>query len=296
MSVDVDAGLAVGAGKDKLYGVIEVYGSPYADRINGASGNGAVLEFLAGVGGDDVIDGRGGRDWVKGGPGDDTITGGEGADDLDGDEGAEPCSRARARPTGASTAARTPILRRSSTRPTRWPAARRPAETRRPRARRPDRSRPGPGDPVHPGPGDLIDPGSWSGNPGEGPGDPGVGPDPSAPFSCNASAPRQTLVSARRRGVAITVACAHVTRLTARLTVSASTARALKLTRSRSARRVTVGQATLSTAEASFAIRLSTKARRALTRAPRVTLTLEVSARVDDLTVTRRLAVPLSIG
>ena len=87
--VDLGAGVASGDGSDTLIGVNEVYGTPFADDLTGSNTNGSRLEFLAGIGGNDTMDGRGGRDLLRGGDGADTLAGGSGRDELEGGNGAD---------------------------------------------------------------------------------------------------------------------------------------------------------------------------------------------------------------
>jgi hypothetical protein len=63
--------------------VAGVMGTPFADRIQGRSGN----DFICGFGGDDVICGGPGADTIHGGDGDDEIQGDVGDDVLFGDDG-----------------------------------------------------------------------------------------------------------------------------------------------------------------------------------------------------------------
>jgi Ca2+-binding RTX toxin-like protein len=76
--VDLGAGTAIDTfgTQDRLIGVEQVYGSNFADTINGSAGG-------------DLLFGRGGNDLLQGLGGNDTLTGGEGADTLDGGAGTD---------------------------------------------------------------------------------------------------------------------------------------------------------------------------------------------------------------
>ena len=65
------------------YGADFLYGSVYADEIDGLSGN----DEIRGNGGNDVINGGGGNDKLYGGMGDDVMNGGDGNDILIGESG-----------------------------------------------------------------------------------------------------------------------------------------------------------------------------------------------------------------
>jgi Ca2+-binding RTX toxin-like protein len=69
VTVDLAAGTGSGEGTDTIAGIEELYGSQYADVIEGGSGD----EVLQGYGGDDIL---------SGGAGDDTLVGLGGADVL----------------------------------------------------------------------------------------------------------------------------------------------------------------------------------------------------------------------
>jgi len=58
VQVDLQTGVATGEGRDTMTNVETVIGSNFADRMAGTSG----LNFLLGIGGNDVLDGRGGFD------------------------------------------------------------------------------------------------------------------------------------------------------------------------------------------------------------------------------------------
>lgn len=67
--VDLNAHSATGAGNDKIWGMEQVVGSQFDDRISGDKG----VNFLLGGAGEDVLRGRGGADVLAGGEGDDTF-------------------------------------------------------------------------------------------------------------------------------------------------------------------------------------------------------------------------------
>jgi hypothetical protein len=263
VSVDLDAGTAVGDGRDRLYGVTEVYGSPFPDSIEGAQFN-ATREFLAGGGGGDTIDGRGGHDWLKGGPGDDVLTGGEGADELDGDAGADTL-RAR---DGASD-------RRVDCGADADPTAILDASDPTSGCERIDDGVNHDPDPtVTPTPIETATPTPIA--------TATPTPKPTPRLSCTVTAPRQKMKTARRRGVAVTVRCNRRARVSLRLTVPLRTARALHL------RRTTVAHRTYAGGRAR--IKLTARAR----RARQISATLRITARAQDgQTATRRLRIAL---
>jgi Ca2+-binding RTX toxin-like protein len=78
VTVDLEAGSAIGEGSDTLVGVHSVVGTEFDDVIKGAAG----FNCLDGLGGDDVLLGLGGEDCLYGGTGNDEIDGGIGSDIL----------------------------------------------------------------------------------------------------------------------------------------------------------------------------------------------------------------------
>jgi len=74
--VNLGYGTASGEGSDRLYGVREVVGSPFDDRITGSSGDDA----LWGIAGDDTLRGNSGDDYLDGGDDKDRLEGGYGTD------------------------------------------------------------------------------------------------------------------------------------------------------------------------------------------------------------------------
>lgn len=83
VSVDLTQLIATGEGRDRLLGVVEVYGSPHGDTIIG----GDDADVLDGGDGADTLDGRGGVDELWGRAGDDALVGGAGNDLLYGYDG-----------------------------------------------------------------------------------------------------------------------------------------------------------------------------------------------------------------
>ncbi len=65
-----------GTGVDRLFGIEDVVGSPYGDRLTGDRGSNTLL----GLGGNDQLTGGAGNDTLDGGAGTDTLRGGAGAD------------------------------------------------------------------------------------------------------------------------------------------------------------------------------------------------------------------------
>ncbi len=65
-----------GIGLDRLFGIEDVVGSPFADRLTGDRGS----NYLVGLGGNDLLTGGAGADTLDGGAGADTLRGGAGAD------------------------------------------------------------------------------------------------------------------------------------------------------------------------------------------------------------------------
>ena len=341
VTVDLDAQRATGDGVDTLFGVFEVYGSPFADKLSGADFNGSVLEYLAGVGGDDVIDGRGGRDWVQGGPGDDTVTGGEGTDLIDGNDGvdilsardgesdlrvdcgadadpvatldaSDPTSGCEQIDDGVDRVAPDTTIVSASEGVFSFVASEGGATFECSLD----------GGPFAPCSSPQAYGGLAAGDHGfavrardaAGNTDPTpatttwrVPSQPQAtvtavptptplgwdiPFSCLASAPRQTLGAARRRGVSVSLRCSSPARITLRVTVSRRTARKWRLVRSLRGGEVTVGTGTVSGGTAR--VKLSARAHRAFKRARTVSVTVHVSARAADGQIaTRRLAIAL---
>lgn len=95
LSEDISMGLA-GAGYsgealgDVLIGIENLWGSNYADTLNGTNDANIILSFsgndtIFGYGGNDTLDGGDGNDTIYGAQGNDTITGGVGDDTLYGD-------------------------------------------------------------------------------------------------------------------------------------------------------------------------------------------------------------------
>ena len=83
MFVDLGQGIAIGEGRDRLYGIERIIGSAGDDTVIGDNGN----NRLVGLDGDDALIGGGGHDTLVGGEGDDDLTGGNGDDALWGDGG-----------------------------------------------------------------------------------------------------------------------------------------------------------------------------------------------------------------
>ncbi len=73
----------LGAGKDKLVSIENLYGSDFADHLTGN----ALDNNLNGAKGDDVLAGGAGNDVLAGGVGDDVLTGGVGNDQILGGDG-----------------------------------------------------------------------------------------------------------------------------------------------------------------------------------------------------------------
>lgn len=89
-------GVITGEGNDRLKGIEQIRGSPFADVLVGDAG----YNELVGGGGGDSLDGGGGADYLDGGAGDDRIlgnggpdllVGGIGRNDLDGGGGDDVC-------------------------------------------------------------------------------------------------------------------------------------------------------------------------------------------------------------
>lgn len=76
VTVDLEAGSAVGSGTDTLAGLEWVFGSPHNDVISGTGG----FNLLFGFAGDDTISGRAGDDALDGGVETDGLNGGDGVD------------------------------------------------------------------------------------------------------------------------------------------------------------------------------------------------------------------------
>ncbi|MDQ3216734.1 MAG: hypothetical protein M3Q18_02540, partial [Actinomycetota bacterium] len=82
INADLGAGTSTGNGTDSVTGFGNVFGSSYADTIDGDAGD----NLLLGLDGDDVISGFVGRDFLDGGAGIDSLDGGAGSDScLDGE-------------------------------------------------------------------------------------------------------------------------------------------------------------------------------------------------------------------
>lgn len=82
--VDLSLGRASGGGgDDRLSGIDNVLGSPYADRLTSDDDPGV----LVGNAGNDTLSGKGGADHLSGGSGNDTLDGGTGADRMIGGSG-----------------------------------------------------------------------------------------------------------------------------------------------------------------------------------------------------------------
>ena len=75
-----------GAGRDKLSGIENLYGSAFGDTLIGDAG----VNYLSGGAGDDRLEGGAGDDHLEGGRGADTIIGGEGWDVVSYDDAAGP--------------------------------------------------------------------------------------------------------------------------------------------------------------------------------------------------------------
>ena len=78
IAVDLSAQTASGAGEDEVIGFKTVFGSPFADALNGSD----VTDILSGGTGGDVIRGGPDRDIIGGGEDDDFLYGGGGGDDI----------------------------------------------------------------------------------------------------------------------------------------------------------------------------------------------------------------------
>jgi Ca2+-binding RTX toxin-like protein len=85
--VDLAAGTATGEGLDRLRGINQIGGSPFADLLLGDDH----LNVIEGEGGDDRIYGRDGNDGLTGERGDDLLVGGQGHDSLVGGPGDDTC-------------------------------------------------------------------------------------------------------------------------------------------------------------------------------------------------------------
>lgn len=85
VTVDLDAGTATGEGTDKLSAILNVWGSPFDDQIQGSDQANVILSMA----GHDIVLGGDGADELIGGPGGDELLGGNGADTLDGENGAD---------------------------------------------------------------------------------------------------------------------------------------------------------------------------------------------------------------
>jgi Ca2+-binding RTX toxin-like protein len=83
--VDLSAGTATGEGTDTLTAILNVFGSPFDDHIQGSG----AANSIKGMGGRDHILGGAGADELIGGPGGDELMGEDGADVLAGKKGAD---------------------------------------------------------------------------------------------------------------------------------------------------------------------------------------------------------------
>lgn len=85
VAVDLAAGTSSGFlhGNDILVSIEDVIGTQSRDVLSGSD----VANDLAGLFGDDILDGRGGNDSLDGGPGNDVISDGDGQDTVDAGDG-----------------------------------------------------------------------------------------------------------------------------------------------------------------------------------------------------------------
>ncbi|WP_262271235.1 calcium-binding protein [Microvirga yunnanensis] len=92
VTVDLGRNTAIGQGFDRLFGIENVVGSLYDDRLTGDRkannlSGGYGNDRLMGAGGDDFLNGNVGNDTVVGGTGNDTVAGSSGNDHLYGSGG-----------------------------------------------------------------------------------------------------------------------------------------------------------------------------------------------------------------
>jgi Ca2+-binding RTX toxin-like protein len=81
VTVDLQAGTAIGEGSDSIQGFGVVEGTTFSDTMYGSSG----ADTFYGAGGADLISGRAGGDEIHGGAGDDRLLGVNGKDYLFGE-------------------------------------------------------------------------------------------------------------------------------------------------------------------------------------------------------------------